>query len=110
MTKSTDRTLAKIQLNLSLQLYSLAQDDKLLWEVARRAIEDELVLWRDGRMFDIGRNNGFVIKEKDGSNSNIIRFGPEYGVKVALAAIAQHIATEARAKISPDKELDIPSD
>lgn len=69
-----------------------ANDPKLLWEVARSAIEYELIQWRDDRMFVI-RNNGFVVKEKDGSDSHVIRFGPEVGVRIALLALADHAAT-----------------
>lgn len=74
-------------------LRELADDEVTLWNIARLAIEDELVKWRDDRMFVL-RNNGFVIKEEDGTPSNIIRFGPESGVRIALRALADHI--EAR--------------
>lgn len=70
-------------------LREVAEDDRLLWEVARRAIEDELIEWRDNRMFVL-RNNGFVVKEQDGAPSEIIRFGPEVGVRIALKALADH--------------------
>lgn len=62
-------------------------DNDILMEVGRRAIEDELTEWRDSGMFTL-RNNGLVIKRKDGSESSIIRFGPEVGVRIALRAIA----------------------
>lgn len=75
-------------------LDSLADDGELLYNVARKAIEDELIEWRDSRLFVL-RNNGFVIKEEDGSDSHIIRFGPETGVRIALKAMAQHIEAEA---------------
>ena len=71
-------------------LRQMADDPELLWNVARRAIEDELVNWRDSRMF-VPRNNGFVIREKDGSASEVIRFGPETGVRIALLALADHM-------------------
>ena len=71
-------------------LRAMADDSELLWNVARKAIEDELVEWRDSRMFVL-RNNGFVISEKDGSPSQIIRFGPETGVRIALLALARHV-------------------
>lgn len=77
-------------------LRRLADDSGLLWTVARRAIEDELIEWRDSRMFVL-RNNGFVVKEMDGSPSDVIRFGPEVGVRIALRALADHLEQEADA-------------
>lgn len=55
---------------------SIAENDSLL-EIGRKAIEDALVEWRDSRMSMFTRGNGLVIREKDGSDSSIIRFGPE---------------------------------
>lgn len=71
-------------------LRRLADDSELLWTVARAAIEDELIEWRDSRMFVL-RNNGFVVKEIDGTASSVIRFGPETGVRIALKALADHL-------------------
>jgi hypothetical protein len=59
----------------------------VLMEVGRRAVEDELTEWRDSRRFTL-RNNGLVIKEKDGNESSVIRFGPEAALRIALEAIA----------------------
>jgi hypothetical protein len=72
----------------------LADDGEVLWEVARRAIEDELVDWRDNGRFVL-RNNGFCIKYEDGTPSDIIRFGPEVGVRIALRALADHLDAQA---------------
>lgn len=44
-------------------------DSPELLEVGRKAIEDELVEWRDSGMFTL-RNNGLVIKYRDGSESS----------------------------------------
>lgn len=75
---------------ISVTLRSLADDRDLLYNVARRAIEDELVEWRDnGR--SMLRNNGFAIKYPDGTPSSTIRFGPETGVRIALLALADHL-------------------
>ena len=73
-------------------LRRLADDQQVLWEVARAAIEDQLIEWRDDRLSMPLRNNGFVVKEKDGTASSIIRFGPEDGVRIALLALADHLA------------------
>lgn len=70
-------------------LLKIARDAELL-EIGRQAIEHELVEWRDSGISTL-RNNGFVIKSKDGKLSNIIRFGPEVGIKIALEAIAKHL-------------------
>lgn len=67
----------------------IAADDETLWKVARLAIEDELVEWRDAGL-SVGRNNGLVIKSRAGEPSSIIRFGPEHAIRVALLALADH--------------------
>ena len=71
-------------------LRKIAGDDDLL-EVGRKAIEDTLIEWRDGGMAELFRANGLVVKHKDGSDSAIIRFGPETGVRLALRAIAAYL-------------------
>lgn len=75
---------------LASSLRTLADDEELLWNVARLAIEDELVDWRDRGLFVL-RNNGFAIRTQEGEPSEIIRFGPEVGVRIALRAIADHL-------------------
>lgn len=76
---------------LPAELRRLADDQELLWNIARKAIEDELVQWRDDGLSMLGRNNGLTIKYADGTPSAIIRFGPEVGVRIALNALADHI-------------------
>lgn len=61
-----------------------------LLEIARKAIEDELIELRDSRIGMV-RNNGLCIKERDGSPSDIIRLGPEHAMAIGLKAIAKHI-------------------
>ena len=75
---------------VAVALREMAEDSELLWTVARAAIEDELVKWRDDGMFVL-RNNGFTIKYADGAPSEVIRFGPEVGVRIALRALADHL-------------------
>lgn len=60
------------------------------YEVARKAIEDVLVEFRDGHMWLLGRGNGLVIRSRDGSDSAIIRLGPEDAVRIGLKAIVEH--------------------
>ena len=73
-----------------MTLEQIADDPELL-EVGRNAIEDQLIEMRDSRMFEFGRRNGFVVCEKNGDRSDIIRFGPEVGLRIALRAIAAKI-------------------
>jgi hypothetical protein len=81
------------------RLIAIADDEDLL-EVGRKAVEDELVEWRDSgrsaprRRAQI-RNNGLVIKEWDGSDSHIIRLGPEDALRIGLKAIAEALGAEA---------------
>lgn len=72
-------------------LVELANNDRLLYEVARLAIEDTLIELRDDRISTPARGNGLVVREKDGSPSNIIRLGPEHAMKIGLLAIAEQI-------------------
>lgn len=67
------------------------KDDPNLLEVGRKAIEDELVEWRDSGLSSLGRNNGFVIKSFKGESSSVIRFGAEIGLEIALTAIVEHL-------------------
>lgn len=60
-------------------------------ETARRAVEDELIDWRDEGRFVL-RNNGCVVKWPDGTPSDIIRFGPEIAVLVGIRAVAADLA------------------
>lgn len=70
-------------------------DDPDLMVAAHLAVEDHLVELRDSCMFIGGPDslpaNGFVIREKDGSPSEIIRLGTKPGIRMALKAIADKI-------------------
>ncbi len=66
-------------------------DDPVLLEIGRKAIEDELIWFRDERLSEFSRNNGLVCREANGKPSDVIRFGPEVAVKIALKAIAAHL-------------------
>ena len=74
-------------------LEGISNNTELL-EVARKAIEDALIEMRDSRLSTLFRNNGLVIKEKDGKESSIIRIGPEGAVAIGLRAIANHLQTK----------------
>ena len=64
-------------------------DDERLIEVGRKAIEDALIEMRDLRASEFLRGNGLVIREADGTDSHIIRFGPETALRIGLTAIAE---------------------
>lgn len=76
------------------QVLQTITDSPELLEVARKAIEDQLVEMRDSRMSMALRNNGLVIRESDGSVSSIIRFGPEGAMIIGLNAIMKAIMAE----------------
>lgn len=67
-------------------------------EVGRKAIEDALVEWRDERLSELNRANGCVIRERDGTPSNVIRFGPETALRIGYKAML------AAAPASPQAE------
>ena len=81
------------------EVLSAAADDDSLLEVARSAIEDRLIEFRESRLSQPLRGNGCVVREKNGEASDIIRFGPEIAVQIGLRAIA--VELERRAKESP---------
>jgi hypothetical protein len=60
-------------------------------EIARKAVEDVLIEFRDNRLSVLGRGNGFVIHEADGQESSVIRLktvdGLRIGIKAYLAAL-----------------------
>ncbi len=66
-------------------------DSPKMMEIARKAVEDELIEWRDLRLSTLGRGNGLVIREYDRSLSSTIRFGMERAMVVGLKAIAAHL-------------------
>jgi hypothetical protein len=68
-------------------------ENKQLLEIGRLAIEKTLLDWRDSRLSELNRNNGLVVREKDGTESNIIRFGPETALKIGLKAIEEFLST-----------------
>lgn len=63
--------------------------DADMLEIGRRAIEDELIDWRDSRLSTPLRGNGLVVRERDGTPSNTIRFGPEHALRIGIQAIAE---------------------
>lgn len=60
-------------------------------EIGRKAVEDALIDMRDSRISILGRNNGLVCKEKDGTPSHIIRMGFEQAMAIAVKAILEKL-------------------
>lgn len=79
--------------SLAATIRAIAEDPRLM-EIGRRAVEDELIEWRDARRFTL-RANGYCVRESDGQSSDIVRFGPEFGCRIALESIASAIEAEA---------------
>jgi len=78
-------------------LLEIAESDELL-EVGRKAIENTLIEMRNLRASVLCRGNGLVIREVDGSNSSVIRLGPEEALKIGLKAIVKHIKNKVENK------------
>lgn len=64
-------------------------------EIGRKAIEDALVDFRNNRISQLNRGNGLVIREEDGRDSSVIRFGPETALKIGINAIWQSIKSQS---------------
>jgi hypothetical protein len=52
---------------------------------AHLAVEDELVEMRDARMSVLGPANGLIIKERDGSWSDVMRMGTRDALQIGIA-------------------------
>lgn len=65
--------------------------DDFALEAARKAVEDELIEWRDSGRFMLS-GNGFTVRNRDGSDG-IMRmstaFGLRIGIEAYLAALAE---------------------
>lgn len=75
---------------LAARLDELA-DDPAAVAAAHREIQAVLVELRDSRFSLLGRGNGLVIRERDGTDSASIRMSTPEAVRVALRAIAGHL-------------------
>ncbi len=68
----------------------MAIDERAL-TMAHVAVEDVLIEMRDLRIFVIHPANGFVVKEKDGKPSGIMRLGTRDGLRIAIKAYLKAI-------------------
>lgn len=69
-----------------MEISELLENPDLL-EVARLAIENELISLRDSRIAILGRANGLVVKEKNGQDSHIIRMTIKVALEIGIKAI-----------------------
>lgn len=68
---------------------ALANNNALI-EVARQAVENVLIEFRDSRI-SVFRGNGLVVREPDGKGSDVMRLGTDDAIRIGLKAIASHL-------------------
>jgi hypothetical protein len=64
----------------------MAELDDVALTAAHLAVEDALVDFRDNRISVLGPANGFVIRERDGQPSGVMRLGTRDGLRIAIKA------------------------
>jgi len=64
----------------------MAEIDETALTAAHLAVEDALVDFRDNRISVLGPANGFVIRERDGQESSVMRLGTRDGLRIAITA------------------------
>lgn len=65
-----------------------------LLETARKGIEDQLINLRDLRIGLINAGNGFVVREKDGQSSKVIRMSTSTAIERILRIILEKLQNE----------------
>jgi hypothetical protein len=90
-----ERESAWNECRLSILNQCVEVDESLL-EVGRKAVEEVLIDLRDSRISILNRGNGLVVREKDGTESSIIRMGTESALRIGLKAISQFIQSEIK--------------
>jgi hypothetical protein len=60
--------------------------DEQALEVARKAVEDVLVEFRDRRISVLNCGNGFVVREPDGQDSSVMRLPTRDGLRIGIKA------------------------
>lgn len=63
---------------------SEVQIDDAALEAARKAVEDQLVWMRDERVSMFLGGNGFVIRERNGEPSDVIRLSTREGLRIGI--------------------------
>lgn len=77
-------------------LRRISADQKIMYEIGRLAVEDVLVSLRDSCISFPMRNNGCVIKSKEGEASSIIRLPVEDVVRIAMEAMADYLEKDKK--------------
>jgi hypothetical protein len=72
----------------------MALDEQAL-TAAHLAVEDVLIEMRDSRISVMGPANGFVVNERDGSPSEIMRLGTREGLRIAIEAYLDALAEQS---------------
>jgi hypothetical protein len=70
---------------------------------AHLAVENELVDLRDRRMWIGTYRNGFVINERDGEPSSIMRMGTRDGLRIAIKAYLENVLVGVSASFTTDE-------
>ena len=63
---------------------------------AHVAVEDELVEMRDSRMSVLGPANGLIIKERNGSWSDVMRMGTRDALRIGITAYLAAVEKASR--------------
>ena len=85
------------------EIFEELLENRELLELGRKAIEDVLVEWRDNRLSELNRGNGLVIRERDGKDSSVIRFGSETALRIGLEAMLQALKQSTLKKYGGEK-------
>jgi hypothetical protein len=64
----------------------MAELDEHALTAAHLAVEDALIDFRDSRIGILGCANGFVVNERDGTPSSIMRLGTREGLSIGIKA------------------------
>ena len=72
-------------------------DDEAL-TAAHKAVEDVLIDFRDNRISMLLAANGFVVRERDGSDSSIIRLGTREGLGIGIEAYLNAMAEDDQSR------------
>jgi hypothetical protein len=70
----------------------MSELDEVALTAAHLAVEDALVDFRDNRISTLGPRNGFVIYERDGQLSGVMRLGTRDGLRIAITAYLAALA------------------
>jgi hypothetical protein len=67
--------------------------DESALALAHLAVEDTLIRFRDRRIGVLGKANGFVVNERNGEPSPVMRLGTRDGLRIGIKAYLAAMAT-----------------